>query len=109
MSSIFAFDILENSKTHQDAGMDHTLADVIARRQGEAFEEILDARQLVTKQDLLLEIEKIRSECLDSALFYASNVKKARQQAAFPGNRITNEMGSMPVNMNPMYGVHSNF
>ena len=66
MSSILAFDTLEYSKALQDAGMDRTLAELIARKQREAFEEVLDARQLVTKQDLQLEIEKVRSDLTQS-------------------------------------------
>ena len=62
MSSIISFDTLAYSQDLQEAGMDRALADVIAKRQREAFEEILDARQLVTKQDLQLEIEKVRAE-----------------------------------------------
>ena len=42
--------------------MDRALADVIATWQHKAFEDVLDARQLATKQGLQLEIEKVRGE-----------------------------------------------
>ena len=71
MSSILAFDTLEYSKALQDAGMDRTLAELIARKQREAFEEVLDARKLVTKQDLQLEIEKVRADL-------TQNIEKVR-------------------------------
>ena len=62
MSSILAFDTLEYSKALQDAGMDRTLAELIAKKQSEVFENVRNPRQLVTKQDLQLEIEKVRAE-----------------------------------------------
>ena len=46
--------------------MDRALADVITKRQREAFEKVLDAHQLVAKQDLHLEIEKICSDLTQS-------------------------------------------
>ena len=62
MSSILAFDTLSYSKALQDAGMEPALADLIATKQREAIADILDSRQLATKQDVQLEIEKVRAE-----------------------------------------------
>ena len=62
MPSILAFDTLAYSKALQNAGMEPALADLIATKQREAIADILDSRQLATKQDVQLEIEKLRSE-----------------------------------------------
>ena len=62
MPSILAFDTLAYSKALQNAGMEPALADLIATKQREAIADILDSRQLATKQDVQLEIEKLRAE-----------------------------------------------
>ena len=65
MPSILAFDTLAYSKALQNAGMEPALADLIASKQREAIADILDSRQLATKQDVQLEIEKVVSgECV---------------------------------------------
>ena len=62
MPSILAFDTLAYSKALQNAGMEPALADLISSKQREAIADILDSRQLATKQDVQLEIEKVRAE-----------------------------------------------
>ena len=58
--------------------MDRTLAELIAKKQREAFEDVPDARQLVTKQDLQLEIEKVRAK-IEKVLNYL-----AKKPGRFP-------------------------
>ena len=62
MPSLLAFDTLAYSKALQNAGMEPALADLISSKQREAIADILDSRQLATKQDVQLEIEKVRAE-----------------------------------------------
>ena len=66
MSSLLAFDALSYSRDLQSAGMEPTLADMIATKQREAIADLLDSRQLATKQDVQLEIEKLRSDLTQS-------------------------------------------
>ncbi len=84
MSSILVFDTLEYSKALQDAGMDRTLAELIAKKQREAFEEVLDARKLVTKQDLQLEIEKVRADL-------TQNIEKVRSDLKLDIEKLRGE------------------
>ena len=62
MSSLLAFDTLGYSKALQNAGMEPALADLIATKQQEAISDRLGSRQLATKQDVQLEIEKLRAD-----------------------------------------------
>ncbi len=80
MSSIISFDMLAYSKALQDAGMDRMLAELIATKQREEFEEALDARQLVTKQDLQLEIEKVRGETEKVRSDLTQSIEKIRAE-----------------------------
>ena len=80
MPSILAFDTLAYSKALQNAGMEPALADLIASKQREAIADILDSRQLATKQDVQLEIEKVRAEIEKLRAESKADIEKLRAE-----------------------------
>ncbi len=79
--------------------MDRALADVITKRQREAFEEVLDAHQFVTKQDLHLEIEKVRS-------VLTQTIKKVRSGITQNIEKVSSAAQVVPWLWNSLSGTY---
>ena len=99
MPSIISFDTLAYSQDRQNAGMDRALANVITKRQREAFEKVLDAHQLVAKQDLHLEIEKICSDLTQS-------IEKVRSDITQNIEKVSSSAQGVPWLWNSLSGTY---
>ena len=63
MASI-TFDTLAYSKTLQAAGIPQAQADALAKAQKDAIDEMVDAKELATKKDLMVALADTKHEIL---------------------------------------------